>query len=223
MIKIKINKKLINWLSRVIFASLVASNLLLSTSHADTILGSDVEVGVWSPTYDSSVFGKIDGDSQSVFASATLEHPIPLVPNIKISVSEINSEFYEYTKVDYTAYYEIVDNDYISLDLGMGVSQFDGGELISQVFTEVKPHIYIDAEVALPIPNTTLYTDIHFLKYEGEKLNDVMAGLRYDLDLEAAEVGLKAGYRVHILEDDFGGFAFDVKNDGYFLGLHADF
>jgi outer membrane protein len=159
-----------------------------------------------------------------VFASATIEHPVPLIPNFKLSLSEVNSDAYEYTKIDYTAYYEILDNDAISIDVGLGISQFEGGKYLSQSFSGATPHAYFDAEVALPFLNTTLYTDIHYLNYDGNQITDAIAGLRYDFNLVAVDLGLKAGYRVQSFDaKDFDDLSFDLKTDGYFVGLHADF
>ena len=211
-------------LSGAIFASFIAGNLILNTAQADTLLGTDLEVGVWSPSYDSSLNGSISGDDTSVFASATIEHPVPLLPNFKLSLSEVNNDTYEYTKIDYTAFYEILDNDAISIDVGLGISQFEGGKYLSQSFSGATPHAYVDAELALPFLNSTLYTDIHFLNYDGNQITDAIAGLRYDFNLVAVDLGLKAGYRVQSFDaKDFDDLSFDITTDGYFVGLHADF
>ena len=212
-------------LSGVILASFIASNLVLNTAQADTLLGADLEVGVWSPSYDAgSAVGSISGDDQSIFASATIEHPVPLIPNFKLSLSEVNNDSYEYTKIDYTAFYEILDNDAISIDVGLGISQFQGGKYLSQSFSGATPHAYVDAELALPFLNTTLYTDIHFLNYDGNQITDAIAGFRYDFNLVAVDLGLKAGYRVQSFDaKDFDDLSFDITTDGYFVGLHADF
>ncbi len=224
MIKAQTTKTL-KTLSGVILASFIASNLVLNTAQADTLLGADLEVGVWSPSYDAgSAVGSISGDDQSIFASATIEHPVPLIPNFKLSLSEVNNDSYEYTKIDYTAFYEILDNDAISIDVGLGISQFQGGKYLSQSFSGATPHAYVDAELALPFLNTTLYTDIHFLNYDGNQITDAIAGFRYDFNLVAVDLGLKAGYRVQSFDaKDFDDLSFDITTDGYFVGLHADF
>ena len=212
-------------LNGVILASFIASNLILSTAQADTFLGADLDVGVWSPSYDAgSTGGSVSGDDQSIFASATIEHPVPFIPNFKLSLSEVNNDSYEYTKIDYTAYYEILDNDALSIDVGLGISQFSGGKFLSQSFSGSTPHAYVDAELALPFLNTTAYTDIHFLNYDGNQITDAIVGFRYDFNLIAVDLGLKAGYRVQSFDtEDFDDLSFDVKTDGYFIGLHADF
>ena len=221
MIKIQTTKAL----NGAILASFIVSNLILNTAQADTLLGADLEVGVWSPSYEAgSAVGSISGDDQSIFASATIEHPVPLIPNFKLSLSEVNNDSYEYTKIDYTAFYEILDNDAISIDVGLGISQFEGGKYLSQTFSGATPHAYVDAELALPFLNTTLYTDIHFLNYDGNQITDAIAGLRYDFNLVAVDLGLKAGYRVQSFDaKDFDDLSFDITTDGYFVGLHADF
>ncbi|GAA0406686.1 TIGR04219 family outer membrane beta-barrel protein [Cocleimonas flava] len=213
-------------INKVLLSGTVISAFLINGGlNADTLLGADLEVGVWSPSYDAGSFvGSVSGDDQSVFASATIEHPVPLIPNFKLSLSEVNSDAYEYTKIDYTAYYEILDNDAISIDVGLGISQFEGGKYLSQSFSGATPHAYFDAEVALPFLNTTLYTDIHYLNYDGNQITDAIAGLRYDFNLVAVDLGLKAGYRVQSFDaKDFDDLSFDLKTDGYFVGLHADF
>lgn len=221
MIKIRTVKMF----KRIVFASVVASNFVLSAAQADVLLGADLELGVWSPSYDAgSIVGKASGDSQSIFASATLEHPVPLVPNLKLSLSQVDNDRYEYTKIDYTAFYEVLDNDVISIDAGLGVTQFADGKFLFQSFSGVTPHVYVDGELSLPFLNTTAYTDIHFLNYDGNQVTDAIVGLRYDFNLIAVDLGLKAGYRVQSFETkDFDNLSFKVKTDGFFLGLHADF
>jgi len=198
--------------------------IITGSLHADTIIGSDVEVGVWQPDY--SLAGKtIKGESKSIFASATLEHPVPMLPNLKGSYSTVKSKGnYEYTKLDATAYYEVLDNDLVSIDLGLGASRYTDGKFKGVGFKGTLPHLYLDAELSLPMISSTLYTDIKYMDYNDNTVTDAMAGLRYDFNLIAADLGVKAGYRVQSIDtQDLGGQTFDIKTDGYFIGLHADF
>lgn len=227
-----INTQTMKSFKRIALTSLIASatnSLVLSTAYADLILGADAEIAVWAPEYDAgntidSLFGEASGEDISVFASATLEHPVPVLPNAKISLSRVDNDQYEYTKIDYTGYYEILDNDTITVDVGAGVTQFDSGEYLGQSFSAVTPHVYVDAEVSLPFTNTTFYTDIHYFDIDGNQITDAIAGVRYDFDLIAADLGVKAGYRVQRLDtDDLDDLDLNVKTDGLFLGVHADF
>ena len=195
------------------------------TIQADTLLGADLEIGTWFPDYDAgSVSETVKGKSNSIFVSATIEHPAPLLPNIKVSLSKVDSSVYGYTKIDYTGYYEVLDNDLVSIDVGLGVSQFQDGYYLNQSFSEMLPHLYVDAEISLPFSNTTAYTDIHYLSFDGNSLTDAIVGLRYDFNLIAADIGVKAGYRMQYIDvEDFDHLSFDIKTDGVFVGLQADF
>jgi outer membrane protein len=206
------------------YKTLILGALLTTGSlHADTIVGSDVEVGMWQPKY-SSANSTVKGESKSIFASATLEHPIPMLPNLKGAYSTVKSDKYEYTKLDATAYYEVLDNDLVSIDLGLGASQYMDGKFNGVDFKGTLPHLYVDAELSLPMISSTLYTDIKYMDYNDNTVTDAMAGLRYDFNLVAADLGVKAGYRVQSINtQDLGGQTFDIKTDGYFIGLHADF
>ncbi len=199
--------------------------MLMPTVQADTLIGSDIEIGVWSPSYSASDASKnITGKNQSIFFSATIEHPVPLLPNIKISASKVDSSAYDYTKIDYTGYYEVLDNDFVSIDVGLGFSDFQGGHYLGQPFSEMLPHVYLDAEASFPASNITAYTDIHYLSIDGNSMTDVIAGLRYDVNLIAADIGIKAGYRTQKFNvEDFDHLSFDIETKGVFVGIHADF
>jgi len=201
------------------------SIVLMSNLQADTLLGSDIEIGLWSPSYEAGdASHNVTGKRKSVFASATIEHPVPLLPNIKISLSEVDNSAYDYTKIDYTGYYEVLDNDLVSIDIGLGFSDFHNGHYLGQSFSEMLPHVYLDAEVSFPLSNITAYTDIHFLSVEGNGMTDAIVGLRYDFKLIAADIGVKAGYRSQRFDvEDFDQLSFDVETKGVFVGLQADF
>ena len=95
----------------------------------------------------------LSGDSGNYFYVA-IEHPIPLLPNIKVAHSDISESAantldkditfggqtfpegtylrtdVDFTHTDFTFYYEVLDN-WISLDLGLTARKFDG-EIVSQ-------------------------------------------------------------------------------------------
>jgi outer membrane protein len=130
--------------------------LISGTASADTILGFDASAGAWMPSYS----GNIGADSFNVdefalkednvtFLQAALEHPIPLIPNIMVAHSSVETdgtavltrdvtfgkETFEagydvqanmdLSHTDATLYYEILDN-WVNLDLGLTARQYDG-------------------------------------------------------------------------------------------------
>ncbi|RYY74801.1 MAG: TIGR04219 family outer membrane beta-barrel protein [Gammaproteobacteria bacterium] len=134
----------------------IAAATAASFANADTVLGVYAGYGSWDSSYDGkagdpSITLKDLGvkDHKNKFFYVALEHPIPLVPNIRLSHTDIstkqtadisrtftiddvtytqgdtvNSEF-DLTHTDATLYYEILDN-WVNLDVGLTVRQFDG-------------------------------------------------------------------------------------------------
>lgn len=136
-------------------AALIAAPHLV---HADTIFGLYAGAGVWNTSAEGEI-GRgeepITADelgmksSSNNFFYAALEHPIPLVPNIRVAHTGIkldgqgvvSREFtlgdytfnanantvteLDLTHSDFTFYYEFLDN-WVTLDLGLTARQLDG-------------------------------------------------------------------------------------------------
>ena len=129
---------------------------LAPVAQADTLLGLYLGAEGWQA--DSTGSYQEKGNAQAfdfedeTFSSfyAALEHPVPLVPNIKLKYTELElngsatlTETFEFNgqnytvgtqantvtdlnHVDYTLYYELFDNDLVSFDFGLNIKQFDG-------------------------------------------------------------------------------------------------
>ncbi|QIL88617.1 TIGR04219 family outer membrane beta-barrel protein [Microbulbifer sp. SH-1] len=125
-------------------------------ASADTILGFDATLGAWKPAYSGTIgvnnFNVDEfalAEDNVTFIQAALEHPIPLIPNILLAHSKIETNgsteitdevtfddetFRAYSTVsanmslthtDATLYYEILDN-WVNLDLGLTARMYDG-------------------------------------------------------------------------------------------------
>lgn len=136
-------------------AALIAVPHLAS---ADTILGLYAGAGIWNTSMDGTVGSDEDpitskelgiDSNQNTFFYAALEHPIPLVPNIRIAHTGlqvdgqaiVSREFtldeytfqadadtateIDLTHTDFTLYYELLDN-WVTMDLGITARQLDG-------------------------------------------------------------------------------------------------
>ncbi len=130
--------------------------LMCGTAQADTLLGLYIGGQIWSNdasgtfgegTDDQSVF-EFDDENQGSFYVA-FEHPIPLIPNIKIASTTLDTvggtqltdtfTFEDITYpagttldttldasyVDYTLYYEVFDNDLLTFDFGLTARDLD--------------------------------------------------------------------------------------------------
>ncbi|WP_045859276.1 TIGR04219 family outer membrane beta-barrel protein [Teredinibacter purpureus] len=148
-----------NWNSRL-YAPLLIGGCSLLSSHtlADTVLGIYAGAGSWDVSLDGSMgiddvpittdeLG-LETDKSSFFYVA-LEHPIPLIPNIRIQRATLKSEGFavvdreftwdeisfpasaptttllDFNQTDLTLYYEILDN-WVSMDVGITAKILDG-------------------------------------------------------------------------------------------------
>ncbi len=138
----------------IIAASL--ATVLCTSAQADTLLGLYIGGHVWANqaegTFgegetDQAAFNFDDQNQGSYFVA--LEHPIPLIPNVKFasttldtiggttieSTFSIGGETYDASSqldttfdasyVDYTFYYEVFDNDLFTFDFGLTARDLD--------------------------------------------------------------------------------------------------
>ncbi len=179
----------------LLLTTLLAASLPLS-AHADT-LGVFVGGALWTQEpsgqfADSDLgsnctltcidmqsdLGLEEEDSEMYWVA--LEHPIPILPNIRLEKTDlqgsgvntlsrdiafdgevftanttITSDF-DLSHTDYVLYYELLDN-WFSLDLGINVKQFDGGVSIdstgqsaSETLDEPIPLLYVAGKIEVP-------------------------------------------------------------------------
>ncbi len=130
-------------------------------AQADTVLGLYVGAEGWDTESEGSFsekgsmqnFNFEDDTFSSVYAA--LEHPVPLVPNVKLRYTELElngqtllTESFDFggevytvgttatadadlRRMDYTLYYELFDNDLLTFDFGLNFKQFDGSIMVS--------------------------------------------------------------------------------------------
>jgi len=161
--------------------------LMCGSAQADTILGLYIGGHMWANEASGS-FGE-GLDNQSVFEFddenqgsfyVAFEHPIPLIPNIKIASTtldtvggtQIASSFtfdnitysadstidttLDASFVDYTLYYEVFDNDLLTFDFGLTARDLDAS---IEVF-EPETQFQSDLDVSGVIPMAYLSTII---------------------------------------------------------------
>ena len=144
---------------------LLALSTLTSVTHADTLLGvyagaQGWDMGTSGGFADQQTLTDFNFDSESNGSFyVALEHPIPLVPNIKLINTTLDtsgstvlstsftfddelfvannriSNAIDMTMTDFILYYEIFDNDLVSFDLGINGKYVDGTLLVSDTQT----------------------------------------------------------------------------------------
>nr|WP_010133076.1 TIGR04219 family outer membrane beta-barrel protein [Microbulbifer agarilyticus] len=226
-------------------------------ANADTILGFDATAGAWKPSYTGAVgvdSYNVDefslAEDNATFLQVALEHPIPVIPNILLAHSKIEtsgmamlSEDVTFadetftvgsditsdinlTHTDATLYYEILDN-WVNLDLGLTARQYSGeltvaSDMLSEEIelSGVLPMVYGVARFDLPFTGWSIIAQGNGTSYKGDSHTDITAKVRWDF-VPAIDFAIEAGYRVMSLDvQELDAFQSDLEIKGPYLGLN---
>jgi outer membrane protein len=219
--------------------------LTLGQLHADMI-GGEASLGFFnhdpsgSASYRSSDASLEDtfgfSEEQDIFLKAYLEHPFPLLPNVKLgyttlshngsSIEEdfswgdieninghINSSM-SLDMTDVTLYYEVLDN-WVEVDAGLTLRYFRGdmgvsavGEYDSADFSIWAPLLYGKARFNVPVTDLSFQLEANAISYWDMTAYDYELSARYTLVIG---IGLEAGYK-----------SFHIDSDELVDGFHAD-
>ncbi|TMN92321.1 hypothetical protein CWB72_05400 [Pseudoalteromonas phenolica] len=247
-------------------AAALSMAFLAPVAKADMLLGLYVGADGWQSENSGSFAG--EGNAQDfnfedkTFSSyyAALEHPIPLVPNIKLKYTQLEldgsallTETFEFdgkdytvgttanlmtdfSHMDYTLYYELFDNDLVSIDFGLTVKHFDGDATVqgkvdgvstteSIDFSAPIPLGYLRGEVGLPLTGLSVFAEGNLLAIDDSKIQDYQVGVAWEvIDTLAVDIAIRAGYRSFIIElDDVDDISTDLDVSGPFAGLQVHF
>jgi len=211
-------------MKKILLASLFAATSF--SASADMLVGGDFELNTWVQT--QTVGDNGSDTSGNLTFEGSIEHFIPLVPNLKLAQSIVAGDDLEYTKRDFTLYYEILDNDVASLDLGVGVTQFTDskvrllGTWID--FEGLLPHVYAGTEVGIVGTPFFVFAKGLGLGYDDNYVYDYSVGVQYEIPFYAFDIELQAGYRAQVFDfEDFDDVSFDAETKGLFAGVNFDF
>ncbi len=243
-------------------AVLLGAGLWAMASQADTVLGLTMSVDAWDmdssgSLADNSNLQSFDHGSETPASfSFALEHPVPLIPNFRLRFADLSSsgrttidDSFSFDGVtypvntrlgtefnlqssDFIFYYELLDNDTLTFDLGLNGKYLEGDVKVSdgtthtrQSFKGLVPMLYGAVEFGLPATRFSVFGDFNLLSVGDHTLRDYQAGAAYTLiDSMAVDLSVRGGYRKFKLElDDLDGLYADWTFDGLFLGVEADF
>jgi len=242
----------------------IASIALLQTAQAD-VAGIEVGGYQWTPDYkgtlasDSAALGgtSIDikndlgySDDSLNILWASLEHPVPFLPNFKIvssdlassassvltrdivfagetySVSDDVASTFDMSNTEYTFYYEVLDN-WVSLDLGFTIREYDGEVQLAtttQSGTEALdftiPLLYAAVRADLPFTGFFIDAEINIISYDDDSISDTTVGVGYESEIG---LGAKAGYRTFSLDVKEDTFSSDLEFDGAYFSVFYHF
>lgn len=181
--------------------------LLASAAHAD-FLGANAEAGIF------------DGDDGSAtYASLDIQHPIPLIPNLRLDIWEFEAEnpsAVEFSHLDFTGYYG-VGLLWVGIEGGLTFRNLDITNNSGSSDSESVPMLYLAASLAIPGTGITLAAESKSVSsFDDVTISDQSFKIQYQ---PIPVLGLEAGYRS--IEQDTS-FLNDVEYDGYFIGVTID-
>ncbi|MDH5444678.1 MAG: TIGR04219 family outer membrane beta-barrel protein [Gammaproteobacteria bacterium] len=246
------------------FTSAVLSFFLISISHADT-LAFRVGGGIWQPDASGTfrhggtenidlkkdLFLK-DGENQN-YVYALLEHPIPFIPNIKLSqtaltlkgAGTVTGAGYTFSGTNYaagtpvttsmvldhsdtTVYYSMLDN-WFHLDLGLTAKKFDGSLSVTSGGTTETTNI----DKTIPLLYVNMGIEIPFIEdlFFGVEANVLNIGDHTIQDIVTKVsyttsyfVGFEAGIRTFTVEmDKLNGNTSNMEFTGQFANVFIHF
>ena len=189
------------------------------------------------------------GDKTDVGFWLSFEHPIPMLPNIKIAYQKVstsgsgtlNAKFGSINastnvdskltldQLDATLYYEILDN-VVSVDAGLNIKYINGNAKVTDTgasttvnkdFAAPLPMLYASASVALPFTGLSVGAQGSFIAYSGNHLYDVSASASYE---SAIGLGGTVGYRRESLRvKNISSVNIDTTIDGVFGAVFYHF
>ncbi|MDR8522357.1 TIGR04219 family outer membrane beta-barrel protein [Shewanella fidelis] len=245
-------------MKKTLLACALLGSLVGTSAQAATVVGFKVGGDYWKAD-TSGTFAErgraqqefnYDSSSQGSIWVA-VEHPIPLVPNVKIRQNSLDADgkmsdadfiFNEHnfkgdvnanadlSNTDFVLYYEILDNDIVSLDLGAAYKKMDGHFRVSDAGHPESKNIdsgivmgYIDAQVGVPGLGLYGFTDI-MMGVDESNVYDYSLGLGWNFDGTALDYRIRAGYRDFKFDvNGFDGVTADMQFKGYFAGVELVF
>lgn len=221
-------------------ADIVGLGANLSYWHSD--LSGNIAKGSNSVDVDDEL--RLERDS-NVNASVHLEHPVPVLPNVRLDYAlvqqsgngtlsgnydnlsgDVRSDL-DLEQLDLTLYYEILDN-WVNLDLGLTVRDFSGELEVVQKSNSVHkktkadavlPLGYIAARFDLPLTGVAVGAEGKYISFDGDSMRDFNVYGQYSISL----LQLRAGYRQLAVDYEDGSDEFDVKIDGPFISAGVSF
>ena len=238
--------------------------LLPLTTMAATVLGIQAGAGSWKHDPSGSFTASVADISNSAdlkndlnlaeksegYSYFVIEHPVPLIPNLKYVNTKLSSSGagtiasdFTFNGTPYTAtnavtssftldqtdiilYYEILDNDLVSFDLGLNAKKIDGkasavsgGSNESVTFSGTVPMLYAAAEIGLPA-GFALAGEISTLSIGDNEISDVSAKVTYTTDFN---LGLEAGVRTMSVKVDVDNVLATMDFEGVFFGAFFKF
>ena len=236
-------------MKKTVVSMIVALGLMTGTAQAD-FLGLYVGGGVWDhdPSGDFSSVGSPSigleddlgmGSETEGYFYVAFEHPIPLVPNLRIDSTALthdgNASGVDFNgstlsgpatisldSMDLLLYWRLLDN-WINLDIGLSLRDFDGEFTVGTEtigISESIPTVYAAVMFDMPFTGLSIGGDFYHTGLDDNSLDDLRLRVAYEMGV----IGFEGGLRNYSLKlGDVDGVDADMTFDGIFLGVFLHF
>ncbi|MDH5355625.1 MAG: TIGR04219 family outer membrane beta-barrel protein [Gammaproteobacteria bacterium] len=234
---------------------IVSALALLSSQAQADFIGFQVGASSWNPDYSGTMangtglniendLGFTDDSLSMIWLK--LEHPVPMVPNVRFSSNDldaaasstltrdityngqafttgtdITSQF-DMTNTELTMYYELLDN-WVNFDLGITLRQYDGKASINDTVGTIDfslPLLYAEARFDLPFTGFFVDSSLNSLSISGNSITETMVALGYESEIG---LGARLGVRTLDLQFDESNLNVDLEFEGAYLDLFYHF
>ncbi|GIU10962.1 TIGR04219 family outer membrane beta-barrel protein [Shewanella glacialipiscicola] len=245
-------------MKKTLLVSAILGCCIATSAQAATVLGFKVGGDYWYADTNGTFADKGQPQQDVNYNSSAqgsywvaLEHPIPFIPNVKIrensldqkgGISNANFNFNGYdfktnvttyadlSNTDFVLYYEILDNDIVSLDLGAAYKLMNGSFRVQDAGHPEEKDIdsgiimgYASGEVGIPGIGLFGFADLMVGASESS-VYDYAVGLGWEFDGVTVDTRVRVGYREFLFDvSNFSGVSADTTFKGYFAGVEIDF
>ncbi len=194
-----------------LLTALVAS--IVPLAHADTVLGVYAGFGSWDSSYDGqagepSITLKDLGvkDHKNNYYYIALEHPVPVIPNVRLEHVDINSK----------------QTATITKTFTIDGTTFNVNDEVTSDVDQTLPMLYGKVQFDLPFSGLSAGVEGNYVSYQGDKVTDYSAKVSYLFD-SVLDVGVEAGYRKFSLTVDDDDLQAKVNLKGPYVAAIAHF
>ncbi|NRD72737.1 TIGR04219 family outer membrane beta-barrel protein [Shewanella sp. VB17] len=244
-------------MKKTILACALLGSLAFSSAHAESLMVFKVGGDYWKAD-TSGTFAENGQAQQDVNYSSSsqgsiwvsFEHPIPLVPNVKIRENRLDSDGSgsfngdfnghafsgdvnvntDLSNTDFVLYYELLNNDLVELDLGAAYKRMSGSFRVADAGHPEQKDLdsgitmaYADAQVGVPGLGLYGFAEV-MLGIDESSVYDYTVGLGWQFDGDALDTKVRVGYREFNFDvNDFDGVSTNSQFKGFFAGVELVF
>ncbi|MGV5000448.1 TIGR04219 family outer membrane beta-barrel protein [Shewanella xiamenensis] len=245
-------------MKKILLASAVLGCIMATSAHAATVVGFKIGGDYWRADTSGTFSDKGQPQQGFDYSSSAqgsywfaVEHPLPFVPNLKIRENSLDQKgslanadfsfnghdfkgnvtsYTDLSNTDFVLYYELLDNDILSFDLGAAYKLMNGSLRVQDAGHPEEKDVdsgivmgYASTHVSMPGLGLFGFADL-MLGVNESNVHDYAVGLGWQFDGVAVETRVRVGYREFAFDvNNFSGISADSKFDGYFAGVEIDF